>query len=226
MNTIGADSNAYIAIRLVVAPSENGELSVTTFIGRYEETVEPVVKYWEDEFPFDPQDITAMLKNTFLGHVFTADRDGNVFMAELTSEKYFVQGFRADGELFVEIEKDVDRVEKSAEEIDEEETYMIAYVENLGASGVVLDYDANPYRNTISEIEVDGESRLWVRRGTVLEPVFDVYDFNGEKLFTATVPDAGDDAVFWDFTIDEQGIIAYSKNPELYQQVYILELPN
>lgn len=43
-------------------------------------------------------------------------------------------------------------------------------------------------------------------------------------LFTASVPDAGNDAVFWDFTSDEQGIIAFSMNPELYSQVYILAL--
>ena len=91
-------------------------------------------------------------------------------------------------------------------------------------NGVVLEFNADPYRNLISDIEVDGESRVWIRRGTVLEPVFDVYDFDGEKLFTATVSDAGDDAGFWDFNIDEQGIIAFSINPELYDQVYVLEL--
>ncbi len=224
MNTIGADSNAYVAIRLEVGPDESGELSVTTFIGRYEETEEPVVKYWEYEFPFDPQNLTALLENTIMGHVFTADRSGNVFMAELTSEEYLVQGFTAEGELFVEIEKDAERVEKTPEEIEDEEVYVIAYLESLGASGVALDYDPAPYRNSISEIEVDGEERIWVRRGTIHQPVFDVYDFNGELLFTATVPDAGDDAVFWDFNIDEQGMIAYSINPELYQQIYILEL--
>ncbi|MCK5036119.1 MAG: 6-bladed beta-propeller, partial [Candidatus Sabulitectum sp.] len=72
MNTIGADSNAYVAIRLVVAPTESGELGVTTFIGRYEETEDPVVQYWEYEFPFDPQNLTDLLKNTIMGHVFTA----------------------------------------------------------------------------------------------------------------------------------------------------------
>ena len=129
---------------------------------------------------------------------------------------------------FLHLEKmkvtDVEIYFETFEEIDEEETYIIAYLESLGANGVVLEFNANPYRNLISDIEVDGENRIWVRRGTVLEPVFDVYNFNGEMLFTATVPDAGDDAVFWDFTIDEQGIIAYSINPELYQQVYILDL--
>lgn len=104
----------------------------------------------------------------------------------------------------------------------------------MGAEGIVIEYNADPYRNTISEVEVDGEGRIWVRRGTVLEPVFDIYDYSGEKLFTASLPEAGngignalvadDNFVFWDFNIDEQGIIAYSTNPELYQQIYILEL--
>ncbi len=225
MNTIGADSNAYVAIRLEVAPTENGELGVTTFIGRYEETEDPVVKYWEYEFPFDRENLTELLENTVMGHVFTADRSGNVFMAELTSDSYLVQGFRADGELFLEIEKTVDKVEKTAEEIHDEEIYVIAYLESIGAGGVVLEYNPNPYRNSISEIEVDGESRIWVRRGTELNPVFDVYNQEGEELFTATVPEAGDDAVFWEFNIDEQGIIAYSTNPEIFQQIYIFELP-
>ncbi len=225
MNTIGADGNAYAAMRLEVLPNESGDLTCTTFIGRYEEGEEPVVKYWEYEFPFDPNNLTALLQNSLMGRVFTADRSGNVYIAELTSENYLVQGFRSDGELFFEVEKDVERIEKSEEEILDEELYVISYLESMGANGVVLEYNADPYRNSISEVEVDGEGRVWVRRGTVLEPVFDVYNAAGEELFTASVPEAGDDAVFWDFNIDEQGIIAYSINPELFQQIYIIELP-
>jgi len=234
MNTSGADGNAYVAIRLEVLPEESGDAQVRTFIGRYEEGEEPVVKYWEYEFPFDPGNLTALLKNTLMGHVFTADRNGNVFIAELTSEEYLVEGFRADGELFLEIREDAVQVEKTLEEISDEEIYVEAYLEAMGAEGVVIEYNADPYRNTISEVEVDGEDRIWVRRGTVLEPVFDIYDYNGEKLFTASLSEAGngtgdalvvdDNFVFWDFNIDEQGIIAYSTNPELYQQIYILEL--
>lgn len=225
MNTIGADGNSYVAMRIEVLPDGNGELMVATFIGRYEETEEPTVKYWEYEFPFDPNNLTALLQNSIMGHTFTADRAGNVFIAELTSEEYLIQGFRANGELFLEIEQDIDRVEKTSLEIEEEEVYVIAYLESLGSSGVILEYTADPYRNTISELEVDGEERIWVRRGTVLEPVFDVYDYSGEFLFTATVPGAiGNDLAFWDFNIDEQGISAYSINPEFFQQVYVLEI--
>lgn len=224
MSLRGADDSAYVATRLEVLPGENGDLSVTTFIGRYELGEEPVVRYWEYEFPFDPNDLTELLKNTMMGHTFTVDREGNVFIAELTSEEYLVQGFRPDGELFMEIEADAERVEKTPEEIEEEKIYVEAYLESLGASGVVIDYHPEPLRNTISELEVDGEQRLWVRRGTVHQPVFDVYDHSGELLFTVNVPGAGADAQFWDFNIDEQGMIAFSTNPELYQQIYILQM--
>jgi len=99
-----------------------------------------------------------------------------------------------------------------------------AYLESMGASGVVIDYNPEPLRNTISELEADGEQLLWVRRGTVLQPVFDVYSYDGDPLFTVNVPGAGADAQFWDFNIDEQGMIAFSTNPELYQQIYILQM--
>ncbi len=224
MNLRGADDSAYVANRLEVLPDGSGDLTVQTFIGRYELGEEPVVKYWEHEFPFDPNDLTELLRNTMMGHTFAVDRRGNVFMAELTSGEYLVQGFRPDGEVFLEITGEAPQVEKTAEEMEEEEVYVESYLESMGASGVVIEYHPDPLRNTISEVETDGE-RVWVRRGTVLEPVFDVYDYSGELLFTAEVPEAGEDAPFWDFNIDEQGITAFSMNPELFQQVYVLELP-
>jgi len=224
MTTYGADSNAYIGVKVTIAVDDEGLNVVDTFIGRYEEGEEPVVRYWEDEFPFDPTDLTTLLRNSVMCNVFNADRDGNVFIARCTNEEYLVRGFRADGELFLEIEEEALQVEKTPEEIAEEETYLIAYLESIGAGGVLMEYTANPYRDTISEIELDGENRIWIRRGTSIEPVFDVYDYSGEKLFSATVPEAGDGATYWDFNIDEKGIIAYSVNPELFQQVYVLEM--
>jgi hypothetical protein len=225
MRIVGSAGSSYVAMRVVVDANESGDLEVDVFIGLYEEEEEPVRKYWENVFPYDPSDLTAFLKYSYLAHVFTADRDGNVFIAELSSEQYLVQGFRADGELFLEIEQDADRIEKTQQEMDDEEAYIISYLRALGAGGIALQYNPEPYRNTISDVEADGEGRLWVRRGTVQEPVFDVYNYDGEKLFTASVPSAGEDSTFWEFTIDQFGIIAYSINPSLYQQVYILKMP-
>ncbi len=226
INTIGTKGNYYVAMRIIVVANESGGLDVDAFIGLFAEDEEPVIKYWENVFPFDPADLTTILRNSLTGRIFTADRDGNVFIAELTSENYLVQGFSEDGELFLEIRQNVEKVEKSQQEMDEEEAYIISYLNSLGISGLTMKYNPEPYRNTISDIETDGENRIWVRRGTVLEPVFDVYDYSGEKLFTASVPEAGDDAAYWDFTMDKFGILAYSLNPELFQEIYILKVPD
>lgn len=225
MGTVAVDDSAYLATRLEVLPNDEGEVVCRTFIGRYELGELPTVTYWNNEFPFDPNDFTGILQNSILGHVITGDRDGNVFMARQNGHEYLVQGFRPDGELFLEIEREVEQVQKTQDEVEEEKIYMEALLESMGANGVVIEWIPDPYRAMISELEVDGEGRIWVRRGTVDDPVFDVYDYQGTQLFTANVPGAGTDARFWDFNIDEHGIIAYSANPELFQQIYILEMP-
>ncbi len=221
----GADSNAYVAFRLQVLP-EGDELTCTTFIGRFEETEDPVVTYWEDEFPFDPLDLSTLLKKSFFGNVFAADRDGNVFISPMTSEEYLVEGFSPDGERFFEIRRDAEQIAKSEEEIREEKYFVETLLENWGASGVVIEYEPDLFRSAISDLDVDSTGRIWVRRGTIHTPVFDVYDYSGELLFTAHVPSVGEDGQFWEFIFDEYAIMAYSMNPEVYQKIYILELPD
>jgi len=220
-----ADDSAYVASRLQVETAENGELVIDNFLGRYELGDEPVVKYSECSFPFDPTDMTSILRNTLFSYTFSADKEGNVFMADLSCEEYLVEGFRSDGELFLDIEKDAVRVEKTPEEMAEEKRFVESWVEAMGADGVVIEWNPEPYRYMISQIQTDGIGRIWVRRGTELTPVFDVYDYQGNELFTASVPEAGDEGQFWMFHIDEYGIVAYSTSPELFQQVFIVEMP-
>lgn len=224
MGTVAADDSAYIASRLEVIPDESGEIICNAFIGRYELGELPVITYWENTFPFDPNDLTGLLMNSVMGNVFTADRNGNVFMARQTSEEYRLEGFTSEGELFLEIERDMERVEKTPEEIEDEEIYVESLIESMGANGVVIEWVPDTYRTMISDLDVDGDGRLWIRRGTSPEPVFDVYDYQGNLLFTAYVPEAGIDSEYWDFNIDEHGIIAFSANPELFQQIYVLQI--
>ena len=76
----------------------------------------------------------------------------------------------------------------------------------------------------ITDLGLDLQGRIWARRGTQLNPVFEVFSNDGEHIFTAEIPGIGDAGQFWNFSIDEQGMAAYSSNPELYQQIYLLEL--
>jgi hypothetical protein len=221
----GTTGNAYVAFRLQVEP-EGDELVCSTFIGRYEEGTEPVLKYWEDSFPFDPLDLTTLLRRSFFGNAFSVDDEGNVFISPLTSERYLVEGFTPDGEKFLEISRDAAQVAKTEEEIREEKFYVETLLESYGASGVVIDYEPDPFRNAVSDLDVDSTGRIWVRRGTERTPVFDVYDYDGVLLFTASVPSITVDGDYWDFTIDGYAVMAFSANPDIYQQIYLMELPS
>ncbi len=224
MNMIGADSNAYIASKLTVDMID-GNLICFFHVGRYEENNEPSVKYYEDEFPFDPQDLTELLKASLFSTVYTADRSGNVYMAPCSTEDYMVQIFNKDGELLNEFSREFLPVAKNESEINDEKLWMENWLRSIGAQGVVIDYEPEPYRYMISALGVDAADRIWVQRGTEITPVFDVYTQAGELLFTAEVQGAGDDAPFWKFIIDEYGMMAYSENPEYYYEIFLMDMP-
>lgn len=223
MNMVGADSNAYVALKLTV-DFVDGELISNFLIGRYEEDNEPSAVYHENEFLFDPNDLTGLLNQTLFSHEYFADRSGNVYISQYSTEDYRVNVFDRDGNQILEITKDVAQVEKSPEEIQEEKDWMEAWLRNIGAQGVVIEYNPEPYRWTISDIGCDGLGRIWVRRGAELSPVFDVYDAQGNSLFVAEVEGIGSDAQFWDFVIDEHGIMAYSLNPDYYAKIWLMEI--
>ncbi|MCD4775757.1 MAG: hypothetical protein K8S15_06860 [Candidatus Aegiribacteria sp.] len=223
MKMVGADSNAYIALKLTIDVVD-GELISSFLIGRYEEDNEPSVLYYETDFQFDPTDLTGLLNQTLFSHEFFADRSGNVYIAPYSTEDYIVNVFDRDGNQLLHIEKEVPQVEKSPGEIQDEKAWMEAWLRNIGAQGVVIEYNPEPYRWMISDIGCDSEDRIWVRRGTELAPVFDVYDAQGNSLFVAEVEGIGDDGQFWDFIIDEYGIMAYSLNPDYYSKIWLMEI--
>ncbi len=223
MRMSGADSNAFVALKITI-DFEDEPVTIFT-IGRYEEDAEPTAFYFEDEFPFDPENLTELLYRTLFSAEYTADCNGNVYLTRMSTEDYIVQVFDRDGNLTLEFQREMDRVEKSEDEIADEKRWMEAWLTSLGVQGVLLNFDPDPYRFMTSDIGYDSQNRIWVRRGTELMPVFDVYDMEGELLFTAEVQGTGEDAEYWDFIIDENGMIAYSMNPEFFQKVWIMELP-
>ncbi|NOQ23168.1 MAG: 6-bladed beta-propeller [Candidatus Aegiribacteria sp.] len=223
MRMTGADSNAFVALKITIAFEE--EPTTSFIVGRYEDIPEPTAIYYEDEFPFNPEDLTEILNRTMFSTEYAADRNGNVYLTPMSTEDYIVRVFDRDGNMTLEFQREVDRVEKSEDEIAEEKRWMEAWLTSIVPQGVLIDYDPNPYRYMTTDIGYDSQNRIWVRRGTELVPVFDVYDMEGELLFIAEVEGAGEDAQYWDFMIDEHGMLAYSLNPELFHKIWIMELP-
>jgi hypothetical protein len=222
MSMVGVDSNAFLGMKLTIDFSE-GEPVTNFIVGRYEESNEPSVVYHEKSLPFDPQDLTGLLMNTFYSQMMTGDREGNVYIAPYSSEEYLVRALSREGEEILQITRnDIDPVRRTPEEIRAEKDYMEGWLRSIGASGVVIDFEPNPYRWMVSSLGVDGEGRIWVRRGTELLPFFDVYGPDGELLFTASVEGISDEGQFWVTHIDEHGFLAYSENPVDYQRIYVI----
>ena len=85
-------------------------------------------------------------------------------------------------------------------------------------------WEPDPYRTAIAGFGVDEQGRLWVTKGTAETPSFDVYDLDGNLLFTAAL-DAGERASTWMIVVEEEKFIAFDADPEFYPQVFTGDLP-
>ncbi len=220
-----AESNTYVGTHNTFDVVD-GQLLVTAVVGKYEsDSGEPIITYWENTFPFDFADFTVLINESYFANVFTSDREGNVFLAQRDTEEYHITGFDVNGEVFVEFGLDIPMAEKSEQEIIEEAEFWNTRARNMGANGQ-LNYLPDPFRWKIHSMGIDDQQRLWVRRGTEETPILDVFDYEGNHLFTAELPGiTGLPGLYWEVRVDEEGILAWSLDPlDGYQKLYILEL--
>ena len=220
-----AESNTFVGTHNTFEV-EDGQMLVTAVVGKYEsDSKEPIRTYWENTFPFDFVDFTVLINEAYFANVFTSDREGNVFLAKRDTEEYSITRFDVNGEVFVEFGLDIPMAEKSEQEIIEEAEFWNTRARNMGANAQ-LNYLPNPFRWKIHSMGIDDQQRLWVRRGTEETPTLDVFDYEGNHLFTAELPGiTGSPGLYWEVHVDEEGILAWSLDPlDGYQKLYILEL--
>jgi hypothetical protein len=108
------------------------------------------------------------------------------------------------------------------EELREEKEFMEARLASMGAEGQRCSPD--PLLPMISGLGIGPDGDMWVRRGNVRTPSFDVYNTSGELLRTVDVPVDPLQGRYWRITVQPSGILAYCDNPEGgYQKVYMLD---
>ncbi|MEN8208170.1 MAG: hypothetical protein ABFR50_02855 [Candidatus Fermentibacteria bacterium] len=220
-----AESNTYVGTHNTFDVVDE-QLLVTAVVGKYESNSrEPIITYWENTFPFDFTDFTVLINESYFANVFTSDRHGNVFLAQRDTEEYLITGFDVNGDIFVEFGLDIPMAEKSEREIIEEAEFWNTRARNMGANGQ-LNYLPDTFRWKIHSMGIDDQQRLWVRRGTEETPTLDVFDYEGNHLFTAVIPGiTGLPGLFWEVHVDEFGILAWSLDPlDGYQKLYTVKL--
>lgn len=216
------DDNAIIGMKPEFEQTEDGMFMGFT-VARWEEgETEPSVTYYSKMSPFDPSDISSIEDDVVF---FGASQDGIVFTAEMSSEEYTFTAWSPDGEeLFVMLDDNFEKVEKTPEEIEQEIELVNARMIQQGMPPEMANWEPSPYKSAIAGIFVDSNNRIWIWRGTEQTPVFDVYDLEGNLLFVAAL-DAGDRAETLQIVISRDGFVAFDSAPEYYPVLYYGKLP-
>ncbi len=183
MYITGEDS--FTAMR-VHFTAEEGE----TFIGHQAAlwsgtNSEPSHVYTESMTIFDMNDFGSSIVAPY---PMTTNSQGVVFLADVSTEKYVLTSYSAEGEVIWAIERPFDRVEKTLEEIEFEEDMV---TRRLQQSAHQVDYTADPFQFAVTTLALDSSGRLWAERpgyGTTLFNVFN--SATGEYLFSATAEDS------------------------------------
>ncbi|MBD3278879.1 MAG: hypothetical protein GF388_11320 [Candidatus Aegiribacteria sp.] len=197
-------------------------------ISRMEGQAEPSVTYVQEMSPFDPSRIGPLGREN--NPVFTSDDSGRVFIAEHTTDAVNVTGYTPGGEVFLTIDEEIRPVEKSSEELAEEEAEFQEFASRMGSrggrmSGMDLQFNPITYRRSVSELEIDDSERLWVRIGTVDHPFWRVYDLEGNLLFKAELDHDDPDIDEMVVRIGGRGAVGWVPDPTTWPRVLLLELP-
>lgn len=187
------------------------------YIGRFDGDSLPSVKYMTMSWEWPAPELYSEIE----GIDFTAGAEGRVFIAP-DNTSYLVSVFDPMGEELFRIENtDLERLEKTPEEIEDEIEYFESWAsEDQAYTG---GYEPPPYRRLISLAGVDPQGNLWIERlDAEAGHSFDVWDDTGDLLFTASL--SGFDDIDLSFSVDRHGILAAVVDSEHYPRVFRLEM--
>lgn len=219
---VGTAESSFVAGQLLVEPTADG-IDATFLVGRFDLSEEASAVYFERTWAADPTRFTEIVDNVMHSAAWTADASGNVYCAPISFDSYEITGTAPDGTVILSVSLPVERVARTPEEIADEKAFIDRRIASMGSS-LAVDYQPSPWRYQISQLGIDGAGNLWVLRGTTQIPTFDVWDAGGNRVFTVTVPGAGEDGIYWRFAIGENRIAAWSDDPVDYPKVYLLDL--
>ncbi len=197
-----------------------------SYIGNWTgDSMEPSVQY--EVYPLDIQvsgsgdEMNVDVNNSEVG--FDSDSDGNLFTALQCDSVYCIRGYRPDGEVFLTIEKNWERLERTQEELDD-----LIYSESLsrGDDGTSVNRSENLdpylYHDAVATVRVDDSDNIWVLQGYTQTPTFEVYSREGELLHIVIIPEL-DGIRGLDYWF-HNGLLAYDYAPADYPKVYLLAL--
>lgn len=220
----GMPDSKFVGVHMDLLPGD-GSFVAAVVLGIYEPgNNEPVTVLEEHSVEINPMNAAFLFENVIDAYSVTVGNDGTVYVASRSGTEYAVTGFNPEGEIVFELLRDdIEPVEMTEEELQEEKDFMEARLISMGAGEQRCSPD--PVLPMISGLGTGPEGNLWVRRGNVPDPLFDVYNASGERLRTVSLQVEPGQGRYWNISVQPGGILAYSDNPSHgYQKVYMLDI--
>jgi len=224
----GVDGNAFVATYLDDEMSGDG-IEMVSMVARWTDSAEPDVVYWEHRFPFRPDDMASLLREGLFSCAFAAGRDGRVYVAPISTSEYRVNVYSPAGDSIGVITRDLPRVEKTTEEMEQERQLITDILRERGVREEVNRYEPEPYRWLVQPqaMGVDGRGRVWVGSGTAEGAVFDVYSPEGSHQAVVRVNGVGawSGVDFPAFRVRSDLILAWPLQAADYPKLYVIPIP-
>ena len=189
---------------------------------------EVVDTLFSSKFIWEQGNMTQMLQLSLFSCSYTTDSRGDMFVAIASPDSYEIQGWNLAGENFTTISREFDPVLKTEIELALETERITSMIEGKNP-GVNHTYTPEPFKNQIppNGVHADGLDRLWVLNGFSDTPVFDVYSYQGELLFSVRMlgidPNEIQEVLWWN--VSEHGLAVFSRDPWEVPLVWVYDLP-
>ncbi len=188
-------------------------------------SVVPEYSYFADtlRFNLDGSDMVMSIDGLTGRTLMATDADGRVFYSRKSSSEGFVHCWDIEGTHLFSVSLDFPPVGKTEQEIAAETEFTRIQFAALGQNGLPDGFEPDPYHTYIENIGIDADGFLWVQRGTEPNPVFDVFDREGNQIAVVEFPRVGKE---WQFSITPYGALAWDNDPQSgIQRVYTIDLP-
>jgi hypothetical protein len=227
LDPVAIDESSFVAGRTRVSLEDGDRPMLEIYVGRFPGTAEPDVVYWLKPLALEVADGAGdMAQRYYFSNSWTADpATGRVYAAPFSETDYRILRFSPDGTELPPLEREVEAVRKTDEEIAADVEFVQQKLRSLEGGDPGYSVRVNepwPYRLPVADLDVDAHGNLWALNGTADRPVFDIWAPDGTLAGRAVLADRGREAVSWEFTIDGHGILAYDTDPALYQKVYVI----
>jgi hypothetical protein len=223
LNLRPAEGQGYLGLRSANCVDDNGELVAQISVGLYETGTQAQVEYYTFAMPLDLENFAESFHRAMTAVCYSADENsGNVFVAPKSIDRFTVYGYRSSGEAFLQLDEQVERIEKTQEEIESE---------RLGLSGTPVmsrfanDVEIEPYKPQVVSLGVDSLGNLWVETSATAWPSFVVLSqHNGDTLFLAEAPSLAAPGSSYDFRICSSGMIVSETAEDGSLSLYLMRI--